>query len=93
MHGTNYEEPPRDLIDNEPKWEVEEIVNSQCFGHQKTLQYHIHWKGYSLAYNTWEPAANVHAPERIKEYYQQKGAVAIKALRTIKETPDPPAYI
>ena len=72
-HGPNFEEPPPELIDDEPEWEVEAILNSRRFGRKKTLQYRIRWKGYSPAHNSWEPANNVHAPELVKRYYKAKG--------------------
>ena len=41
MHGPNYHNPPPDVIDGEPKWEVEEIMGSRRFGRKKKLQYCI----------------------------------------------------
>ena len=32
LHGPNYEEPPPDLIDDQPEWEVEVILDSRRFG-------------------------------------------------------------
>jgi len=40
------------IIEDEPKWEVEEILDSRIVG--KTLQYLAHWVGYNQS--TWEPA-------------------------------------
>ena len=31
-HGPNYEKPPPDIIDGEPEWEVEKIINSRLHG-------------------------------------------------------------
>jgi hypothetical protein len=39
---------------------------------RKEKQYKIRWKGYSPAYDTWEPAANVHAPELIRNFLKKK---------------------
>jgi hypothetical protein len=39
------------------------------FGPRRKKQYHVHWKGYSNAKDTWEPEENVHAPELIAQYY------------------------
>jgi hypothetical protein len=32
-HGPNYLQPPPDIIDNAPKWEVEKIIKACTFGH------------------------------------------------------------
>jgi hypothetical protein len=71
-HGTNFLEPPPEMIKGEEEYEVECIVNSQCYGRDKKLQFLAHWKGYSIAHNSWEDATDVHAPKLIKEYYGQK---------------------
>jgi hypothetical protein len=71
IHEPNYVEPPTDVIDGEQEWEVEEIIGSRRFGRRKELQYHIQWKGYSPAHNTWEPANNVHAPELVQEFLKK----------------------
>jgi hypothetical protein len=68
MHGPNYHNPPPDVINGEPEWEVEEIMGSRKFGKKKKLQYCVRWKGYSTSHNSREPAENVHAPELIKDF-------------------------
>ena len=78
MHGPNFEEPPPELIDDEPEWEVEAILDSRRFGRKKTLQFRVRWKGYSAAHDSWEPANNVHAPELVKRYYKSKGSTVVK---------------
>ena len=88
IHGLNFEEPPPELINDEPEWEVEAILDSRRFGRKKMLQFRIRWKGYSVAHDSWEPADNVHAPELIKEYYKDKGKTAVKNI-----TLPPPARI
>jgi hypothetical protein len=32
MHGPNYVEPPPDIIEGEPEWEVEQILDTRTFG-------------------------------------------------------------
>ena len=88
IHGPNFEEPPPELIDDEPEWEVEAILDSQHFGRKKTLQFRVRWKGYSAAHDSWEPASNVHAPELVKRYYKDKGSIAVKSIALL-----PPAHI
>ena len=46
MHGTNYQRPPLDLVDNEEEYKVKKILDSQLFGWRKRLQYLVKWKGY-----------------------------------------------
>jgi hypothetical protein len=38
-HGPNYERPPPDIIEGEPEWEVEKIIDSRHMGHHKKLQF------------------------------------------------------
>jgi hypothetical protein len=68
LHGPNYPEPPPDIVEGDPKFEVEQIVSSRRVGKKKTLQYKICWKGYSPAHDSWELATQVHALDLIKEY-------------------------
>ena len=42
------------VIDGEPEWEVEEILNSRW--HWRRFQYLIKWKGYGRKHNSWESA-------------------------------------
>jgi hypothetical protein len=51
-HGPNFLEPPPDLIEGHPEWEVEAIVVMRHFGPKKKKQYRVHWKGYSNAEDT-----------------------------------------
>jgi hypothetical protein len=68
LHGQNFPEPPPKIIEGDPEFEVEQIVGSRRVGKRKSLQYKIRWKGYSPAHDSWEPAAQVHAPELIKRF-------------------------
>jgi len=44
--------PPPIIIDDEPEWEVDEIVDSCFYG--RTLEYLARWVGFDEL--TWEPA-------------------------------------
>ncbi len=68
IHGTNFTEPPPDLIEGEPEWEVDQIVNTRCYRNQ--TQFLIKWKGYSDAHNSWELEKNLNATELVGEYYK-----------------------
>jgi Chromo (CHRromatin Organisation MOdifier) domain len=84
-HGRNFTEPPPDLMEGEPEYEVEQIIDAHKKGKAEKLEYLLCWKGYSPAHDSWEPAGNVKAPELIKEFYQRNpnaiGGGRIKARR------------
>jgi Chromo (CHRromatin Organisation MOdifier) domain/Integrase zinc binding domain len=98
-HGRNFPEPPPDLIEGEPEYEVDQILAVRRHGRNQDLQHLLCWKGYSQAHNSWEPAENVTAPELIKEFYEHnpnaEGGGRIKKkqkrqkIRTITSTPMP----
>jgi hypothetical protein len=65
-HRLNFLEPPLDIIDGEPEWEVEKIMGHQQYWNQ--TQYLIQWKDYSPAYDQWVSKSELHAPELIHQY-------------------------
>jgi Chromo (CHRromatin Organisation MOdifier) domain len=71
-HGSNFAQPPLELIDGQEEYEVEQIIDSRHMGHAKKLQYLLWWKGYLCAHDSWQDATEVHAPELVKEYYHRK---------------------
>jgi hypothetical protein len=71
-HGVNFLQPPPDIIDGEPEWEVEAIVGECVHGQKRKKQYCIKWKGYSDAHNTWEPEHNVHASKLMQQYLSSR---------------------
>ena len=64
-HGPNDPEPPPDIIEGEPKYEVKEIVGLRRQGQGRKLEYRVRYKGYGPAHDSWEPEEYVHAPEHI----------------------------
>src|SRR5579863_2851540 len=82
-HGQNFTEPPPDLIDSKQEWEVECIVATRLFGCNKKHQYHVRWKGYSEAHDTWEPVSNIHVPDLVAAFHQeeQQAPTQIRAIR------------
>jgi hypothetical protein len=74
LHGPNFTEPPPEIIKNDPEFEVEQIIGSRWVGKKKSLQYKIRWKGYSPAHDSWEPVAQVHAPELIKRFQKTRSS-------------------
>ena len=51
--------------DGSEDWNFDRILESRHV--RGKLEYKIKWKGYSDAYNSWEPASHV-PDDRIKEY-------------------------
>ena len=70
-HGTNYQWPPPEMIDDQEEYEVEQVISHQYYGHKKALQYLIQWKGYSVTDDTWEPADQVFAEALVKAYHRK----------------------
>jgi len=61
--------PPPIVIDGEPEWKVEEILDSRW--HWRRFQYLIKWKGYGREHNSWESASEVSAPELTAEFHRK----------------------
>jgi hypothetical protein len=75
-HGTNFLEPPPELVGGNEEYEVEKVLGHRTHGRWKKKQYLIKWKGYSKAHNSWEPEENLNAPDLMKEYHNQNRASA-----------------
>jgi len=61
--------PPPIIVDGEPEWEVEEILDSHW--HWRRFQFLIKWKGFSREHNSWEVASDIKAPDLIVKYYRK----------------------
>ena len=70
-HGTNYQQPPPEMINNQEEYEVEQVISHWHYGCKKVLQYLIRWKGYSAADDTWEPADQVFADALVRAYHRK----------------------
>ena len=61
-------------MDNEEEdlfFEVENIINSKCFG--RTIKYRVCWKGYDETDDTWEPFENIkQVTDLIRVFYCSK---------------------
>lgn len=56
-HGANFTQPPPDIINDIPEWEVEAV--NKIRKHRNCWQYFIKWRGYPNLENTWEPMTNL----------------------------------
>src|SRR5712672_2476426 len=70
-HGTNFLEPPPELIEGEEEWEVEQILGKRHFGRGKKLQYLVRWKGYSPAHDQWVDKSDITAEELVMIYERE----------------------
>jgi len=86
-YGPNFSRPPPDLINDEEQYKVEQIHNHWYFRRNRTLQYLIHWKGYPDSNDTWEPAADTHAPNLVKAYHKGTLLESIKTGRLSLQNP------
>ena len=68
-HGRNYERPPPEIIEGEPEWEVEKIINSRLHGRYKKLQFLVRWKGFPPSEDSWVPESDLSAPDLVGDFY------------------------
>ena len=69
-HGPNYPQPPPEIVNGEPEWEVERIIRHKG---TKKRQYQVKWRGYDEY--TWEPEENLaNADAILKDYWTRKKA-------------------
>jgi hypothetical protein len=87
LNGKQYQEPTPELIDGQPKWEVETILHVRRRHNQ--LQYLVRWKGFSEAHDSWEPAKDVHAELLVKDFYKRHPT----AIQTTHSSLTPHIYI
>jgi len=69
-YGTNYSQPPPELIHGQEEYEVKEIIKD-CYFRQKR-QYLVKWPGYPVSENSWVNAKDLHSPELLTEYLCSK---------------------
>jgi len=78
QHGPNFLELPPDIIEGEPEWEVEQILQSRLYGHRKKRQYLVCWKGYSPSHDSWVDKSDMNTPDLVQGFHISYPA-AVKA--------------
>ena len=65
----NHPQPPPDIIEGEPEYEVEEVLDARFY--YGRLQYLVKWLGWSEAENSWEDEDNLeNSPELVADFYK-----------------------
>jgi hypothetical protein len=85
QHGPNFLEPPPDIIEGEPEWEVERILRERTYGRWKKKQYLVRWKGYSPSHDKWIPEEDLHTPDLLAEFHSSSSNI-----RTLQVDDNPP---
>jgi len=75
QHGPNFLEPPPDILEGEPEWEVEQILKEQLFSRWKKKQYLVHWKGYLPAHDSWVNSEDLHTPDLLADFESQPSSI------------------
>jgi hypothetical protein len=69
VYRPNYIAPAPDILNGQEEWEVEAILGHKGMNNRR--RYLIHWKGYSPADNTWEPAWNLSNAQELLDDYKK----------------------
>ena len=85
-HGPNWIEPPPDIIEGEPEWEVEQVLQSRRFGRTKKKQYLVCWKGYSPSHDLWVDESDMNAADLITDFYTSHPAAICSCIKALETT-------
>ena len=66
----NFSNPPPDVIEGEPEWEVECVLGSRV--NNRRLMYLVKWLGWPDSENSWESERNlIHAKDAVQDFHQK----------------------
>ena len=65
----NYERPLLEIVEGEPEWEVEKIINSRLHGRHKKLQFLVRWKGFPSSEDSWVLKLDLSALNLVEDFY------------------------
>jgi hypothetical protein len=72
--------PPPILVNGEPKFEVEQILDERC--RCRMLQYLVCWKGYGQEHDTWEVASNLeNVVEAVWDFHEHGPDAPVSAMK------------
>ena len=67
--------PSAMMVDADEEFEVESILLHRPTGRSQ-LEFLVRWKGYDVAFDTWEPQSNLtHAGDALSEYWRSNAAL------------------
>ena len=79
-HGPNFLQLPPDLVDGEEDYEVKAVIGH--WGKPRQWTFLIHWKGYSMAEDTWELEQNLGNAKSLFEEYKSPDPRTSRSITT-----------
>ncbi len=79
-HGPNFLEPPPDIIDNTPEWEVKTILKQRLFSRWKKKQFLVRWKGYSPVHDSWVNEDDMNMDELVWKFSGSQPSIRATSL-------------
>ena len=85
--------PPDPREEEEPEWEVEDVVDYQFCKEQQAGLYLVKWIGWGPESNTWEPEAHLQCTDLLVEFYKtrlkERESATPAEKRVLELPPDP----
>ena len=67
LPGQHIPPPPPILVDEEPEWYVEEILDSRFSRRRRRLEYLVKWVGYNQT--DWQSATSLNRTEAVTRFH------------------------